>query len=195
MTMSRWLPLHGLAAFLVVVCMALPVALNEYAEALKQSAPERRVAAMDGIGAGWIDTLRRVAGSAEIDTLTRPILDYYAPFNLIGLSEAWYDRVRVGTDLGAYMRFSKSVSAHTGHAYYHPTWLAYPAAVIAHEFGHQYQRRNSAWRNWHPEVFADYFAQAALQLRGWLPAEDSDNPSLARLRHELRYRLIASYWP
>lgn len=160
-------------------------------------APERRVAALGGIGAGWIDTLRRVAGPAEVDTLTAEMGEHFNG-TLCGLYEQWYDRVRVSTDMRTYDRLLRALHETEGRGmgwYQHPVQLSTPAAVIAHEFGHRLQdsfENAPQWANNAPEVFADRFALAMLAVRGWLDAERADPVLLAIVRHRLRMSYIVT---
>lgn len=163
--------------------------------AYRARAPERRVAAMDGIGDGWIDTLRVIAGrDIVVDTLIGPILSSFEG-DLLGLQEPWYTRVRINTDLATYILFSREVGKNQGRSfsYVHPPELAYPAVVLAHEFGHEYQFRHPEWQGWPAEFFADRFAFAMMALRGWMPLNTSSVNDV-RLYHALRLALWQSEW-
>jgi hypothetical protein len=172
--------------------------------------PERAVAAMPGVGAGWLDTLRRVAGPARIATIS-PLEFYDECCDLLGLFERWHILVSINVDPAAYSRFIRDVSAHLcesdgfgGAVYRHPLAMANPAGVVAHEFGHRFQfgerphvvpQPGDTLPKWArdniDERFADRFARAMLALRGW----DDPDPTDAVLTHRVRYLLIRSYWP
>jgi hypothetical protein len=199
-TVRRW---AFAVAFVVGAATAAATALGfaTLAARWEQDAPRRVVAALPGVGAGWLDTLERVAGRVEIDTLTDVIEDSYHGA-LGGLYEGWYQRVRLSTDMSVYFRLLVGFCAQgrqENHqwSYTHPPEIANPAAVMAHEVGHHFQAmltdsgpEPQEWRGWQGELFADRFARTMLVIRGWLPEDPND----ALLLHVLSYRLRRSYW-
>lgn len=156
------------------------------------TAPERIVAAMPGVGAGWLDMLRRVAGPATVDTIIQPMLDEYGD-GLLGMFENWHVLISIRPDLRAYTRNVRSVCREQSFDYMHPVTTANPPAVVAHEFGHRLQlalgRPLPKWAFIESEQFADRFARAMLALRGW----DDPDPKDAVLNAQVRYRLWKSY--
>lgn len=161
-------------------------------------APEYAVAALPGVGQGWLDTLRMVAGDVRIDTVT-PLMAYDDGPSLLGVFEPWHLTVSIRTDMREYHTFQRSVCGMHSFGYLHPVTLATPAAVVAHEFGHRFQF--SLWPHGLPglpgdtvpkyaqdfdERFADRFARAMMALRGW------DHPDTAdvMLNHVVHIRLV-----
>lgn len=172
-------------------------------------AGERIVAALPGIGDGWIDTLRRIAGPAQIDTLSALMVydvEYGFPGarNLIGMFEPWHMRVTLHPYPLAYTRYTSNWNqCREAWGYRHPVEVtSTPAGTIAHEFGHRLQfglRRQPpqsradtlpTWAQDQSERFADRFARAVLALRGWADPDTAD----VMMNHYVRYRLIKSYW-
>lgn len=174
---------------------------------------EHAVAALPGVGAGWIDTLRRIAGPTAIDTVS-PLEFYDLPSDLLGLFERWHVLVSINPHMAAYSRFVRNSTSDWcsnrvdwfggGPSYRHPLSMANPAGVVAHEFGHRFQfgarphtvpQKGDTLPSWafddNVERFADRFARAMLALRGWDDPDTTD----AVLNHRVRYLLLKSYWP
>jgi hypothetical protein len=83
-------------------------------------APERAVAALPGVGAGWLDTLRRIAGPATIDTITAPMLADYGD-GLLGVFEPWHMIIEIRVNMLAYYRdVRKLCSGARSFGYEHP---------------------------------------------------------------------------
>lgn len=169
--------------------------------------PERIVAALPGVGAGWLDTLRRVAGPATIDTVS-PLEVFDVCCDLLGLFERWHVLISINPRVAAYSRFVRHAGATLCQGdffgYQHPLTMANPAGVVAHEFGHRFQfgerphdvpQAGDSLPTWarddNAERFADRFARAMLALRGW----DDPDPADQVLTHRVRYLLLRSYWP
>lgn len=192
------------AAFLVAL-----IGTSALLPAPPAATPEEIVAALPGVGAGWLDTLRRVAGPVAIDTIS-PLEAFDECCDLLGLFERWHMLISINPHMTAYARFVRNAAAPRpwagwfGPSYTHPLTMVHPAGVVAHEFGHRFQfgARPHAVpmpgdtlpryaRDAMDERFADRFARAMLALRGW----DDPDPRDAQLNHRVRYLLIASYWP
>lgn len=164
------------------------------------------MAALPGVGAGWLDTLRRVAGPTAIDTVS-PLEFYDECCNLLGQFERWHMLVSINVHVPAYARFVRSATGtlcQGDWGYQHPLAMANPAGVVAHEFGHRFQfgarphvvpEPGDTLPTWAEdedvERYADRFARAMLALRGW---DDPDTTDVV-LNHRVRYLLLASYWP
>src|SRR6266550_810713 len=102
-------------------------------------APERAVTALPGVGAGWLDTLRRVAGPATVEPINSIMTRDEGEF-LLGVHEPWHDLISTRTDMIAYARFIRAAKTWgEGYGYQHPLSLCIPAGVLAHEFGHRFQ--------------------------------------------------------
>jgi hypothetical protein len=155
-------------------------------------APERAVASLPGVGAGWLDTLRRVAGGdpVTIDTINAVEIRWGGN-SLLGLHEPFHHIISIRLDPKSYPEFIRTVSEGDGSwEYQHPVTVATPPTVVAHEFGHHFAF-TAASEFSRSEEFADRFARAMMALRGW----DTADPRDIKLYHRLRYRLMASYWP
>jgi len=171
--------------------------------------PERAVVALPGVGDGWLDTLRRVAGPATIDTVSD--LENFDEGNndLIGLFESWHGLISVRPRMIAYTRYQRHWNGDNCRtfSYLHPVEITgNPAGSLAHEFGHLFQFRarphpiyekGDTLPRWAQdniaERYADRFARAMLAIRGW--ADPSPYPDDLVLLHHLRYLLVKSYWP
>ena len=156
--------------------------------------PERTVAAMPGVGSGWLDTLRRVVGPLKVDTVSTIMLRDFDG-SLLGLFEPWHNTVNLNPRM---IEFTSFIRRGGGS---HPLTIANPAGVVAHEFGHAFQfsiwlehgswECMPDWANDGREHFADRFARVMLAIRGW---DEPDREDLV-LYHQVRYRLLKSYWP
>lgn len=189
-----------IAVVLLVGFSALAgVLVSRDVRAYRDLAPERAVIALPGVGPGWVDTLRHITGHAEIDTLTRKMIDYYDGA-LAGLYEHWYDRVRLNTHMRAYIALARAgCSEDRGWGHVHPLEIASPSGVLAHEFGHRFQAKvraayPEAWARVPPEVFADRFALAMLAIRGWVPRSETDVAMYRLLKHRLRMDIELLPW-
>ena len=203
----RALPLAALLVACLIAGGKFATAANDWVA----HSPERAVAALPGVGAGWLDTLRRVAGPAAIDTVI-PLEFYDQCCDLLGQFERWHVLISVNVNMVAYSRFIRHVTTQWCAAsdgwfsdgYRHPLAMANPAGVVAHEFGHRFQFGQRPhvvpqdgdtlppWaRDENEERFADRFARALLALRGWDDADPADQV----LTHRVRYLLLKSYWP
>lgn len=202
----RALPLGALVVACFIAGGRLATAANEQ----DARGPERVVAALPGVGAGWIDTLRRVAGPASIDTIS-PLEVFDECCDLLGLFERWHLIVSINPHVAAYNRFVRNATADwctnefiDGPQYRHPLTMTNPAGVVAHEFGHRFQfgerphvvpEKGDTMPRWArddiEERYADRFARAMLALRGWDDADTTD----VLLNHRVRYLLLKSYWP
>lgn len=165
-------------------------------------APERAVAALPGVGQGWLDTLRRIAGPARVAPINAAMRATEGGY-LLGVTEPWHDLVSVDTDMASYARFIRDSRLWVGFGYMHPLSLCNPAGVTAHEFGHRFREtlwphgpvREAgdslpSWAQGGEEEFADRFARAMMALRGW----DDPDPRDAVLNHVVRYLLAKSHW-
>lgn len=183
---------------LVLFAMGLGVMMENSNARYTALATERAVAALPGVGQGWLDTLRLIAGDVRIDTVT-PLMAYDDGPSLLGVFEPWHLLVSIRTDMREYFTFQRGVCGMHSFGYLHPVTLATPAAVVAHEFGHRFQF--GLWPHGLPglpgdtvpkyardfdERFADRFARAMLALRGW------DHPDTAdvMLNHVVHIRLV-----
>lgn len=181
---------RDIASALFGAFAAFLITLVAHPEHPDPRAPERAVAALPGVGAGWLDTLQRVAGPVRIDTVNALMREYYGG-HLLGLYEPWHGLVNVSVNIVDYALFIRAGGGE------HPLTIATPAGVTAHEFGHALQFALSrqgplpAWAQDSPERFADRFARAMLALRGW----DTMDPNDLVLSHYVRYRLLRSHWP
>lgn len=162
-------------------------------------APEYAVAALPGVGQGWLDTLRMIAGDARIEAVGPKMIRDEGPY-LLGVEEPWHGLISVRTDMRAYARYIRdSKQWEGGYGYQHPLTMCNPAGVTAHEFGHRF--RESLWPHeavresgdslptyaqGGEEEFADRFARAMLALRGW----DSPDTTDKMLNHVVRFRLM-----
>jgi len=167
---------------------------NQYRQWQSRS-QERAVAALPGVGAGWLDTLRRVAGGdpVTIDTINAVELDWDGRGGvsyLLGLHEPFHNIISIRLDMKMYAGFVRlgSVCGRDSWGYQHPVTVANPPAVVAHEFGHHFAMGSPFDGS---EEFADRFSRAMMALRGWDTPDSKD----VKLYHLLRYRLLASYWP
>jgi len=182
--------LTRLLSFLLVGAVALLIGALGAAARIDwlERGPERIVAALPGVGPGWLDTLTRIAGDVTIDTVNATELAHYGP-TLLGLHEPFHHIVSVQTRLTNYMLFIRAGTCATGWGgYQHPLTVATPWGAVAHEFGHHYAFGTSDAGS---ERFADRFARAVLALRGWDDADPADKV----LTHRVRYLLLKSYWP
>ncbi len=166
-------------------------------------APERAVTALPGVGAGWLDTLRRVAGDARVEEVNAAMTATEGKY-LLGVTEPWHQIISINTDMRAYAVFIRDSKAWgEGYGYQHPLALCNPAGVTAHEFGHRWRETLwphgevreggdtlPTWAQGGEEEFADRFGRAMMALRGW----DDPDPKDAVLNHRVRYLLIKSYW-
>jgi len=171
--------------------------------------PEYFVARLPGVGAGWIDTLRRVAGPVAIDTVSALENFEEGGSDLIGLFESWHGLISIRAHMIYYSRYQHHYNSDVCRVfdYIHPVEIAgSPAGTLAHEFGHLFQFRARQhvvpqegdtlppWaRDNINERYADRFARAMLALRGWVDASPYRDDVI--LYHRLRYLLIKSYWP
>ncbi len=162
-------------------------------------APERAVAALPGVGQGWIDTLRLVAGDAQVEPINGVMTRTEGQY-LLGVSEPWHDIISIRTDLAAYAKFIRDAKQWSeGFGYQHPLEVCIPAGVTAHEFGHRWRETLwphgevreggdslPTWAQGNEEEFADRFARAMLAIRGW----DTPDPRDPMLYHIVRMRLV-----
>lgn len=183
----------------LVVAAFVGVLVEASADGWAALGPEREVAAMPGVGQGWIDTLRLVSGfRGRVDTVSAAMVRTEGDF-LLGVTEYWHDVVNVRTDMRAYARFVRGQSCVAGFGYQHPATVTNPPGVVAHEFGHAFAialwphglvREGGdslpTWAQGNPEEFADRFARAMLALRGW---DDPDRKDVL-LNHVVRTRLV-----
>lgn len=190
-------------ALLTLACLGGYVARQRY-ERWRELGPERVVAALPGVGQGWLDTLRRVAGPATVDTLSLQMVAAYEDGDvdantLLGVSEPWQHLIFIRVDLRLYARFVRHES---GPNPSHPLAEAIPAGVLAHEFGHHFQSRLwphgeireagdslPSWAQDEREHFADRFSRAMLALRGW----DDPDPEDSTMNAIVRVRLAQSF--
>ncbi len=161
--------------------------------------PERAVAALPGVGEGWLDTLRMVAGDAVVEPIS-PIMVADEGLYLLGVTEPWHQIISINTDMTAYPRFIRASKLWgEGFGYQHPLALCNPAGVTAHEFGHRWKETLwphgevreggdtlPVWAQGNPEEFADRFSRAMMVLRGW----DVPDPQDLLLTHIVRMRLV-----
>lgn len=201
MTMRRLLLLLSTAALLFVGGTAFQSQYDRW----EARGGERVVAALPGVGTGWLDTLRRVAGDVQVDTISKAMLVAYAEPDdgtMLGAFEPWHNLISVRADMKAYLRYIRQNVALQGSEYAHPLTTASPAGVVAHEFGHLFQANLwphgevreggdslPSWAQDQRERFADRFARAMLALRGW----DAPDPSDSTLNEVVRSLLVASY--
>lgn len=205
-----WERLEGVKRPLLITLAAIALLMTGYRvrqhyESWQALGPERIVAALPGVGAGWLDTLRRVAGPVTVDTLSKQTVGAYddgedESSTMLGVYESWHQLISVRTDLKFYSRFVRRQSGTPNPS--HPLASAIPSGVVAHEFGHRFQ--NSLWP--HGEVreagdslpswaqdenehFADRFARAMLALRGW----DDPDPDDSMMNAVVRSRLAQSF--
>src|SRR6266576_2916481 len=70
--------------------------------------PRDLVAALPGVGYGWLDTLERVTGGATIDTIS--VLERYDMCcDMLGLFERWHSLVSIDVHVIDYGRYAKAV--------------------------------------------------------------------------------------
>src|SRR6266550_925833 len=125
--------------FVIVGVARLGGAIEGASIAWAAKAPERAVTALPGVGAGWLDTLRRVAGPATVEPINSIMTRDEGEF-LLGVHEPWHDLISVRIDMIAYARFIRAAKTWgEGYGYQHPLSLCIPAGVLAHEFGHRFQ--------------------------------------------------------
>lgn len=199
-TVSRILkPLLPYLIWIAIAAIAVSVyAPKARAQTPTQTPGEAAVIALPGIGAGWLDTLRAVAGSGPVDTLPTTAQLWCISFRdgvstvpvtrcltVGGLYDNVKDIVYVHPHVEAYDLLRATVLAAPTMA--HPPVTANPAGILAHEFGHRFQLTTlggSVYDPAHPlpewavgngEVFADRFAVAMLALRGTIPAVADDS--------------------
>src|SRR2546429_5756128 len=113
----RWL----FVLALVFASLIVGAGIERADEAYDALAPERVVAALPGVGAGWLDTLRRVAGAATVDTVSLAMR--YDDESLLGVFEEWHHIVNIRTDLRAYFAFQRNVCGRHSFGYEHPVSL------------------------------------------------------------------------
>ncbi len=138
------------------------------------------VVSLPGIGQGWLDTLRAIAGPAAVDTLPSgmKVLRYNGvPYPVGGWYDNTNDVIHINGDTSVYTWFASQITRQGTHQ--HPIETANPAGVLAHEFGHRFQLRVllpangvresgdtlPTWAQGDAEVFADRFAMALLAIR------------------------------
>lgn len=165
---------------------------------------ERVVAALPGVGQGWLDTLRRVAGPVSVDTLSKQEIGSYDDgdvdnSSMLGLYEPWHRSIYIRADMLAFAFYIRRESGQPNPS--HPFTSSNPAGVVAHEFGHAFQSslwphgevREAgdslpSWAQDEREHFADRFARAMLALRGW----DYPDPDDSTLNKTVRALLTKS---
>lgn len=190
-----------LGVVVAAACTLAGAMFNEQYARWEVLAPERAVAGLPGVGEGWLDTLRRVAGDVRIDTISRLMVASEGQF-LLGVHESWHNTISIRTEIRAYTRFLRGSTCLRSFEYQHPTTITHPAGVVAHEFGHRFEV--SLWPHGdvreggdslptfaqgNRERFADRFSRAMLALRGWDDPDSTD----AVLNHRVWYLLWRSY--
>lgn len=162
------------------------------------------IAALPGVGYGWLDTLERVVGPVLYDS-TNAIEEHYEGPELLGMYESEHGLISIQLKPIAYSRYQRHYNADVcrAYAYVHPVEIAgYAPGTVAHEFGHLFQFRLQPhevpqlgdtlpdWADDTKERFADRFARAMLALRGWADPDTTDKV----LNNRVRYLLLRSYW-
>lgn len=185
----------------------LPLAILLVALAFFLAAPDARtprdvIAELPGVGYGWIDTLERVTMHVTLDTINPREARGDFTHSLLGQYEWDHQLISVQPHMIMYSRYARYWDPPSCREQTHPIEVTgFPAGNLAHEYGHLLQsvlrygndttyKPLPRWAQDDDERFADRFARALLALRGWTDPDTSDKV----MNHEVRYRLIRSYW-
>jgi hypothetical protein len=176
------LMIFSLLIFWLLIAALFLAASGVFYRALSQTVVDLPgvVVNLPGIGQGWLDTLRAVAGPAAVDTLPTAMQGSLSQGHRYPVG-GWYDEVQdvvyINPDTAVYTAFARQITRQGTHQ--HPLETANPAGVLAHEFGHRFQLKVLLpadgvrepgdtlpdWAQGNPEVFADRFATAMLAIR------------------------------